>query len=242
MSLKVKRNNQDLINIYKETILKLQDYCNFFDENKIYYAKDMATALYMLCLEDQNQKSILEQLGKKSELRLQSIIDHSKKNSYQLYSGSPYVHIVLSWNNGVTNFGLRSNTVEHEKKNINTLPFVKWISEPIVSIVNDPLNINNSYSIKKGYKRFEIIKFIRSQDGGSFFDEKIDEEFKKLKDDFIMGYKYKKNGENYLSIPINTSNYLSLESEEKIDFNDYIYYLIRGVTEEFLIASSKIIV
>ena len=60
MSLKVKRNNQDLINIYKETILKLQDYCNFFDENKIYYATDMATALYMLCLEDQNQKSILE--------------------------------------------------------------------------------------------------------------------------------------------------------------------------------------
>ena len=43
-------------------------------------------------------------------------------------------------------------------------------------------------------------------------------------------------------MPINTSNYLSLESEEKIDFNDYIYYLIRGVTEEFLIASSKIIV
>lgn len=239
---KVKRANysKELEVKYHEKIKKLYDCCKFFDDGDLSYGDEIAGHLYVLCCDEgNNQKSILEQLGLKSRIRLYSST-HSKK-SLSL-NGSPLVGFRIEGRgeNKPPEIKLSSHKIEESKQFMRQekVSFKKWWGkEHIVFIYTKPLNLLDlSKNEFDSLKRDEIIKFVRSQEGSGHFDQEISTKLALIKSNFLNV----RSQQEKQSISI-TFRIGKQEAEETlVNFENYPRFLVRQIANEFLLSAQDL--
>ncbi|TXD50455.1 SEC-C metal-binding domain-containing protein [Polaribacter sp. IC063] len=153
---KIKLKHEDLEEHLKEQIDFLNTSCILYDDGKYSEAKRIATIIRVLFHDTRNSKSLLGQLGLKSDSFYSSSLPLNKKS--------------LSTYSGLTMIGMKGkDTLYYPKLDemsfcVNWLPFESWWEEVIIRD-----NIGNAIS------RSSLIKNSTNQDGGAHVDEALDE-------------------------------------------------------------------
>jgi hypothetical protein len=226
---KIDRSNYsaDLRQIYNEKVVELKDLCKMFDEGKRHYAKFMATNVHMMCSNEGNENSILKQLEIRDRMRFYShIVPFNSRHKPIMITGTQLLGIKIETGEqgsiGKLEFTLPPKTYDKNK-----LTFKNWWKQWIVLRHKDAFDFNN-FNVEntdKLLKRSEVIYYVRSQEGGSHFDEQIEAKFKRLKTQFINLHPIK----NGVRFGIGEGDGSNNEM-----FAEYPLYLVRSITQELL--------
>jgi hypothetical protein len=159
---RIKLKNDDLEEHLKEQIELLDISCNSYDSGQYIEAKRIAVIIRILFHDTGHSKSLLGQLGRKSDSFFSSNL--------------PIVEESLFTHSGLTMIGMKGKDTLYFPKldemafKTEWLPFSEWWDEKIIKD-------NKGNTITRG----QLIKFSTNQDGGAHVDQALDEIYYNLK-------------------------------------------------------------
>lgn len=159
-----RRTHDELLCELAEQRLALRKLSADFDEGHPWMAKLLSTVIYVLCHDgDGDTKSVLTQLGLKTGLQCLSTCPPLGMENYPLL-------LFMSASSTGSEFKARFRYADEMAEHFTLLPFNDWWSQSVFSYGGAALG------------RGDLIRAVRSQDGGGHFDATISKhEYQKLR-------------------------------------------------------------
>jgi len=168
----VSPNGKRLLIQFCDQMNALQEFCKLYDAGKDFVAQDIAVKLRLLFLNTKTNKSLIGQLGLKSDLML------SVSNPYNEMNLAPHIPLVAI-QIGAPPFAKYSPHLNPFKfKKVHMTRLSKWWSEEIIIV--------DSKKVK--YTREKLIREIVETDGGAHVDPKLKEDYFNLTRNNSIGW------------------------------------------------------
>ena len=175
------RTEEDIMASLEEQINLLSLNCEQYDNGREYCAKTISTIIRILVKDTRNSKSLLGQLGMKSQGAYTSATQISSTN---LLSEFPLI-VIRQDSSGTRWIPLKLAGVSFKSSLIS---FDDWWAQPVLKDSNGVL-----------FTRSDLISHVADTDGGAHSDPGLDPDYRKLSRENSIGWTAT-NGDSYIKL------------------------------------------